>query len=557
MRQRLPVWAILLVISGILAQGFCAGEWNRLYYSRHAPFFDSMSYNDQLAEVMSASKRGGIAEGLHSAFTRRTVFLPWMIAAALAPVLPYSRLVGVWIQEFWMAVLGVSLLIYWRLYRGAPLGLALLWTVPPLSFAAVYRVNGGVSDFRMDLSLYLLFSLVLIWYLATRETKSRTPWVLSGLFLALCCMNRATAPAYLGATLGPLLTTRWWFEPETRSWLVKRVATYWVPAAVIGMLPVISSWTYIHYYYFVWGADPNANLPLSKSAIHIAFAGMNMGIPIAAAAAVLLGVQVAGQIRGFDWVEVDWPLVWAACAPALLLTVTGAGPNPFVSMPTVFGALLFCLAPFRNGVNTSRAVMWASVLVVATCAYEARAGYLDHAAKLNGNTPSMAALKDGIELIRSESRRVGLKKAEFLTAHLADFQASALRNVLIYEYGGVPEGNEFTLPDGLVLAANYENVFGAAVPLSWGEVPGANDAEKYQHLADLANEHVDFFFLPDEASIDWMERERAYNYINVKIRGLKRKLLGTGAWRKTGPTIRITNQEAVELYVNTRSGAGR
>jgi hypothetical protein len=77
------------------------------------------------------------------------------------------------------------------------MGLALLWTIPAIAFAAVFRANGGISDFRMDLALYIFFSLVMCWYLASYETRSWLSWVRSGVAIALCCWNRATSPVYL------------------------------------------------------------------------------------------------------------------------------------------------------------------------------------------------------------------------------------------------------------------------------------------------------------------------------------------------------------------------
>jgi hypothetical protein len=163
----------------------------------------------------------------------------------------------------------------------------------------------------------------------------------------------------------------------------------------------------------------------------------------------------------------------------------------------------------------------------------------------------MAAMKDGIQLMRDQCRSLGLNQAEFLTSHLADFQATAIRNVLIYEFGAQPKGNALVLPDGLTLAGDYEGVFSPAVPIAWAEVPAATEDAKFAYLSGQANKNVHFFFLPDEASISWMETKLPYNYINVKIRRLKQEVLSSGMWSKTGQPLRITNNETVELYVNT------
>ncbi len=547
--RHLPPWACLLVLAVVLLQGWYACGLNHLYYERYAPFFDSVAYRSQLATVLAISKTEGLSAGLHTALSGSTVSLPWMIAAIIAPLVPYSRLMGIWMQEVWMAALAVSLLIYWRIYRKAALDLALLWSVPPVSIAAIYRANGGVSDFRMDLSLYLLFSLVIVWYLATRETTSRTPWILSALFICLCFLNRATAPVYLGVALGPVLVVRFWAEPSSRWILSKRVFSYWAPAAIVGLLPIIKNWHYIHFYYFVWGADPNANLPLTRSSEHINFAHWNMGYILAKAAAVLLLIHLLNRYR--DLAKLDWALVWVACAPVSLLIAKGAGLNPFVAMPTVFGTTMFFLAPCRGPVIESKSIRLASGLVLLACASVAYDGHADHAGRNDGTLPSMSSVRTGIERMRAESARAGWKDAEFLTAHIVDFQVSGVKDVMIYDLGAVPLNGALKLPDGLVLHSFHEDLFGPAVPIAWKQIPGANDDERFHHLVATANRDARFFFFPDEASIDWIEKERPYNFINTKVRRLKKEVLASGTWHMLGEPIRVSNFETVELYVNS------
>jgi len=561
MRKSMPWWALLIILAGIILQGTYASSLNRLYYSRFAPFFDSMAYTNQLAETLIEAKRHGAMAGFKVASDSRTVTLPWLVAAILAPVVPVSRLVGVWMQEVWMALLAFSVLAYWRLYRGVSLPLALLWTVPPVSFAAVYRHNGGISDFRMDLSLYIFFSISAVWYLASRESTARLPWILSGAGILLCCLNRATAPAYLGVALGPVLVARWFAEPDRRRWLVGRVAAYWLPAAAAGVLPTVLNWRFVHYYYFVWGADPNAGLSLSQSSEHFKLAGFSMGFYLAAACGVLVVTWLVQNRRRLIPPSganpavrpvLDWATVWIACAPALLLTVKGAGLNPFVSMPSVFCALLFCMAPFRERPAPGLPVWGATVLAVLACMFQARQGYLDHTDGFGGARPTMAPLKRGIELIESDSKRRGKTKVQFLTAHLGDYQASGLRNVLFFEFGAVPVEGGLQLPDGVWLGAFQEDRFSPAVPVSWNRLPGADDAAKIRGLVAIAAAEVDYFFLPDDRTIGWLEQHRSFNFINLKMRDLKRELFATNGWRQVGEPLQITNDEIVELFANER-----
>jgi hypothetical protein len=541
--RRLEFWGVACVLGVIVVQGWFATTLNHLYYERYAPFFDSMSYWSTMADVLGATKGEGVKAGLTAAFRPNTVSLPWVITALLGKWLPYSRDVAIWMQETWMALLAVSVLAYWRVYRGAPMGLALHWTIPVIAFAAVFRANGGISDFRMDLSLYIFFSLVMCWYLASYETRSRLPWVLSGGAIALCCWNRATSPVYLAVSLGPLLVARWWSEPESRGWLVRRMAMFWISGAVLGLLPIARNWNYIHYYYFVWGADPNAHLSLSQSATHAVLAGLNFGYPLAFAGALALGFHLARGITG-----VDWRMVWMACSPVLMLMWQGAGLNPFVTMPAVFGAAMFCVWPHRGAIVPSLGLWLVSAGLVAACGASAYSGYKDHLAEYA--RPSSLAIRDSIRRIEQDCNARGLVSAEFITSHLADFQAFALTNVLIYDLDAIPEGDGYRLPGGLHLKSELTGLFSPAVLISWQGVPGANDEEKVAYLSKVANETVDYFFLPDAASIDSMEKDRAYNYINLKIRGVKRAVLSQGRWTMVGSPIRVSAIETVELYRN-------
>ena len=157
----------------VVCQTLYAMCLNSLLYQRISPFFDSMSYTNQYAEVLTAAREGGIPAGLKLAFQGGPVSLPWIFTALFSPVRPYSRHAGIWFQEIWMLGLGLSVFFYLTRYRRLARRRALCLTLPFLAFSAVFEPNGGVSDFRMDLLLYLLLGNMAVWYLATYETESR------------------------------------------------------------------------------------------------------------------------------------------------------------------------------------------------------------------------------------------------------------------------------------------------------------------------------------------------------------------------------------------------
>ena len=68
-----------------------------------------MAYTNVMAEILTTAKEEGIGAGVAASFhSGSAVSLPWLSVSLLSPVLGYSRLVGVWMQEFWLAVLAIS-----------------------------------------------------------------------------------------------------------------------------------------------------------------------------------------------------------------------------------------------------------------------------------------------------------------------------------------------------------------------------------------------------------------------------------------------------------------
>lgn len=560
-KSALPAAALVAFVA---AQGLYACWLNHLYYETYGPFYDSMSYTNRMADLLSSAKQQGVLSGIQRAFHFGTVSLPWILTALVSPVAGYSRLLGVGFQEMWMLLLAASAFLYMRRFRGASPWLAALWTVPFLSFMAVYRFNGGVSDFRMDLTLYLLLALASVWYLATYHTESHTPWVLSALFLALSFMNRATAPAYAAVMFVPILAGRWWANPGSRRFLARRSLLYLGGGAVLGAIPLAANWSFLHYYYFVWGKDPTAHLPLAQSARHFIFAAVDIGRWLALAGGLMFAARLVAwtgssqnEPRGMARFlhAIDWKIAYLGLAPALLLTVTGAGMNPFVSMPSVFGFLLFCVAPMRGALSAHRAERIATVGLVLACALNIWNGYADHALPGANKVPMMAALRTGIASMEQDARSRGRNQAEFATAHIVDYDVTALTNVMIYELGAVFEDKTLRMPDGLTFRPTYQ--FTAARPLDRKTKGTAvTEQEKYDYLRNVADQELDYIFLPDGPSIDWMEKNRPFNFANLKVRGFKRTLLATGRWCAIGDPLVASSYETLQLYVNRRDAPG-
>src|SRR5271165_837882 len=551
--KKSPVSYLLALAFIVFAQGFYASYLNTRYYQKFGPFFDSMAYTNEMAEILTTAKENGIAAGVTASFHAGTVSLPWLTVSLLSPVLGYSRLVGVWMQEFWLAVLAISVFFYLHRYRGASATASALLSIPFISFFAVYRHNGGVTDFRMDLFLYTFLSLMAVWYLATLETSSCLPWLLSGLFLLFTILSRATAPVYMAAMFGPPLAGRFLLRKQERLVLLRRITLYWGVPFALAVAALSVNWQFIHYYYFVWGADPNANLPLRQSLRHLLLAWNSLGPGLGAAAALMLCLQVAAQWkprRALDVLgSVDWQLLYMGCAPALMLAAKGAGLNFLASMPCVFGWLIFAIAPVRGPLRFHRLSPIGAGAMLAVCCFYAGQGYAFHTQPGDNRIAMMAALKRGLSLMRIDAIAHGKREIEFTTSHLVDFQASALRNVLVYELGSAVHKGTYRLPDGLLVRASYEDQFSPAVPLNWDkDLPGKTDDEKLAYIVDVADKNIDYYFLPEDQSIGWMEKNRPFNFINTKMRGLKAKLLASGLWQPVGEPLVASDFETVILY---------
>lgn len=523
------------------AQTLYAMWLNSFFYCTFPPFFDSMGYMLSYAEILTLARDAGVVKALQAAFHSGTVSLPWIFTAVFSPLLPYSRHPGIWYQELWMTTLVCSVFYYLSRYRHLPPWLAFCYALPFVCFRGVYSANGGVSDFRMDLLLYLFLANMSIWYLATYETDSWIPWAASGLFLLLCVLSRATSPVYMAAMFGPILLARL-LQGDRR--MLSRLAVFWLPPGALGVVALYVNYQLLHYYYFEWGADPNANLPLWKASLHVLLAGYSIGVPLTLVCVPALFYALrAGKFR-----NADYTIFWLGTAPVLLLVLRGAGLNPFVSMPAVFGWLLFCLLPFRGHLpfkpRTQLRLAW---LLLAACGLNAAYGIRQHTDP-PGLVPAMPAMRAAIDRMHDDALHHGRHQANFATAHIVDFEETALRNVLVFDYGAIPRGGDYPYA-GVTFRTPHAGIFNAAVPLTWQQdIPGRTDDEKLGTLLKFADRDIDYFFLPDAPSLTWQEHNRAFNFINTKTREFKRRLLATGRWEPLGEPLVASPYETVSLY---------
>lgn len=529
-----PWRALLLLLAILLAEGFYAVKLNGDFYSEHIPFQDSCSYNNQLAEIMTTARLAGPSAALSSALRGRNLALPWIEAIPLGSWLLPSRAIGVWLQWLWLAVLAVSL---WRFFvrnRGLSPVQAIGFTLPFVAFESVFHWAGGLPDFRMDLSLYIFIALMGVWYLAATESESVLPWALAGAFGSLACLARATAPVYLAVIFVPLLVLGW-RKARMRCYLA--MALPFLPAIAY----LIYNYDALHYYYVVWSPDANRHLSLRESWVHMVFGPAHIGLLLALVSAlVFVNALLRTRERSFDW----RPL-YMGLAPCLLLTLQGAGLNPYVSMPAVFGCLMFAYFPFGSHTATAHAAL-PTALVLACLAIAVMAKVPK---PLRGsNDTSMAGARTLVERMIADARARKLENAAYVSLASGDFQPCVIENLLIYEFGGSP-GQGVRLPGGPAFEFAHELAFTATDSLLWKvNVPGATEEEKMRSLQTMADESAAYLLLPNEASITWLEAARGYNLINVKLRTLRQRWLASGHWSRLSEPVSVTPTEQIEIY---------
>jgi hypothetical protein len=369
---------------------------------------------------------------------------------------------------------------------------------------------------------------------------------------------------YWAVMAGPLLVLRFILgQSEERKRLVRGVGWMLLPSVVAALPYFVSHFSYLYYYYAQWNQDANARLPLEQSIAHFRFALQHVGWAMASAG-VLFFAAVLWDARGSRTdgsIHFDWKLLYLGCAPLLFLVFRGAGLNPFVCMPAIFGCLMFLFAPLKEDGPVVRS-LWsqgASLVLLAACVWNVtqapgQVGYPE---------TRMSAIRQGIDWMREDAQKKKLPSVDFVTFYNWNYHPYFVRNVLINEYGFRAARWSLVSPDGIRWEpyhvwkhseASYELPFTASVELVWQEeIAGATDDEKIAWMYRMALKDIDYVYFPDDATIDFMEKYIAVNFINTKVRAIKARFLNTGDWEKIGTPLAITDFERVQLYSKRRS----
>jgi hypothetical protein len=91
---------------------------------------------------------------------------------------------------------------------------------------------------------------------------------------------------------------------------------------------------------------------------------------------------------------------------------------------------------------------------------------------------------------------------------------------------------------------------GVVADADWNALEGGNEVGKLKRLLSLADSRVDYLIVPDEATIEHLEQNIAFNIINRYQRQLSHHIANSGNWIPVGSPIVNGQHETVQLYRN-------
>lgn len=561
----MPAIGPALLLAGVcamLAVYFC---WlQTTYYQHYQPFFDSLSYYNEIHVVMTAGQNEGVGSALDTALnTKSTVFMPQLIAAIVSPWVAPSRNFGVWVQVAELYVLMASLMYYYRRVHGVQPWPALLLVLPLALLGCFYQRHGGMSDFRMDLSLCLTYATGCVWYLIAVATLRWTHFFTLGCVVSAACLFRATAPVYILIALGPVAIGQLIFNPNRRK-LSRGFVITTLTVVVGAMWFFVTKFDVLHHYYFVWNTDANAKLPLSESWRHIKYAVQHVGGPfwywIALMNVALFWFHGTGGKSGFganvsNYLKTstrgtDLRLLWFGVAPLAMLVLRGAGLNPYVCLPAVAGFYLFLLDPLakdKRFLQRPQGQLVTLSLLTMAALVTVNNGIRHHN---KGDHLSMAAHKKMIETMVADAGSLGLNTATFDSSHVFFLHTGSLVSAMRFDVADAKfEGVQMRIQD---IHMRPKSVFSSCVAASdWNAIAGTTE-QKLDHLISRADDELDYLLMPVGSSVDYMQTHVSQNVINQHQHYLGRKLLATDQWEPLGDPVQNRSQETVQLYRNNR-----
>ena len=568
-RALVGYFVILLLICVLM--GFYCSMLNRQLYQHQSPFFDSVSYHQKMYRVMLKTQEVGLLSGLSAAcFDSTTVCLPFVLAALLALVCEPDRLVGVWIQVGYLFIFLSSFFYLAVSVKGLKPRTGVFACLAFLCAGCLFYENGGMSDFRMDMILCLMFGTTAMCYLIAMSKPTWWHFVLLGIAGGACCLSRGTAPVYLLITFGPLVFVELILTAAQRRKKMVGVCLAGAIAAASSLWFYLLNYEYLHFYYCVWNTDANAKLSLWESMGHLKMVRRSIGSPLMLLAVTWFvclthywrvqpeeGEEDRGSNLAVGWGRLGWRaleamkspsvdlrLLWIGVCPLAMLIGRGAGMNPFVSMPAVIGLIAFVVLPLLHQQERVERKWVAQVFQVSLLicfALAAVRGFDRHNQFAFNQMEAHQAILDNII---SDSLERDFKKVKFGTTHISETFTESLMAAMIFDRAGCKPGVGHGVVDGVRFQGIW--TFNKPAVANWERVPGDSDQKKLDHLYEEATVIADYLVVPDGPSAKWLEKNRGHNIINLYQTALRERI--RSHWTRVGARIQTSDHEHVEIY---------
>lgn len=554
-------WHLIGLLFACLIVGLYACLLNWQLYQHHHPFYDSMSYHEKMFRVITISRESGLLSSLETAcFENNTVALPFLVGALIAPVIEPSRAVGIWFQTGLLFAMLASLWVYLVRIRGVHPDTALAGCLAFLTTKCLFIFNGGLSDFRMDLSLYLGFGLTCIWYLTSMAKPTAMNFFLLGVSAAIACLCRATAPIYLLFCLGPICLIELVFSAAQRRQKILGLVGATLTVIVLAGWFYVLNFDFLKFYYVDWNTDANAKIPFVEAIQHWSLAQRGVGAPLA----IMLLCWGIGIIwvtskseTVSNWVrrawtnrELDWRIGWLALAPVIMMVARQAGLNPFVTMPAVFGLVLVFLLPCLiqlDRLSHPPLTRFCWTMLFVCLVVSAVRGWKRHAPD---GFDTRTAHNQVIDRLLTNANEHSQEKIRFGVLHLTEFNTNSLYSSLLFDRPDA-QPNQFSVGFDDVQISRI-HTFSRPAATDWRLVKGDSDQQKMEGmLVDAAN-RIDYLILPDQASAAAIQTSHAHNYINRYVVPLRNQIVNDPAWVNVGAPIPTGYSEVVEIYRRVR-----
>ena len=504
----LAVGAIVLTIAWI---GLYCVQLRDIFYLQYGPFWDGVSYDDQLAAVMLSVRAGDPIMAIALIY-RSTAALPWLEGMLLAPFVAPSRAVAVWMQISWIAVTALVAYYYFRRVARYHPGNAACCALLFFAVHCTFYWNGGVVDFRLDYLQYTLFGLSCLAYLIAQADGRLDFWVLWGVALGLASLGRATTPVFAGLVFGPFFLIDLWLGRRAIGAVLLRYGFGGAAYALLCGWYFVTNFSRLYFYYVVWNWNAIARLPLSVSAQFVTLVYENIGPVAVLACLVLFGLNLACALFGREQGRWNLRALWCGLAPLAWLVGSGARPYGAVCEIAIFGIVLFLVAPMTQPARHVAGGGRAFVAVVALAAAllvgmrDGRHGAADDTGQYTALriAPPRASVTQVTRCLSDDlaARPSGARRYAVLYTGLLN--SEVVTNALMFDAHWPAE----VLPDGELsfqigaasLAMSSFRIDRVVTPVQWGMVDGADDS---QRVDSVAREHAttsDYIIAPGAGS---------------------------------------------------------